>query len=254
VTEALFAVIPAYNEEENVAALVAEWIGVIEATGPDSRLVVVNDGSKDTTLEILRDLEERHAGCLVVLDKPNSGHGATLMYGYRYALGHGADWVFQTDSDRQTLPEEFADFWEARQGAEALIGHRVSRQDGFSRRVVTGVLKATVRAVFRVKAPDVNCPFRLIRAPALEEALSTVPPNHNLANVLLTVRLVQGGRDVRWLPVTFRPRQGGTNSINIPRIAGIGRRALRDFWSLRRAEPPVPNGPGPGEGGPGGRS
>ncbi|MDR1442675.1 MAG: glycosyltransferase family 2 protein [Bifidobacteriaceae bacterium] len=232
--DTLYAVIPAYNEAENLAALVNEWAPVIAATGPAARLVVIDDGSKDDTFKLLEELREDHGDVLVPLTKTNSGHGATLLYGYRYALEHGAEYIFQTDSDRQTVPEEFSAFWDLRGTADAVIGWRSSRQDGFSRLIVTKVLKAVVRLVFRVSVPDANCPFRLIRAQALEQALTTIPPAHNLANVLLTVRLVQQHRGIRWVKITFRPRQGGVNSINIPKIIGIGRRALRDFWGLRR--------------------
>ena len=230
----LYAVIPAYNEAENIEELVAEWVPVIASTGPDARLVVIDDGSKDNTFELLQGLAERHGDVLVPLTKPNSGHGATLLYGYRYALDHGASWIFQTDSDRQTVPAEFPPFWANRHEADALIGWRRGRQDGLSRVVVTKVLKAVVRTVFKLSVPDANCPFRLIRADALAAATASIPPDHNLANVLLTVRLIQQGSRVRWKPVTFRPRQGGVNSINIPRIIGIGRRAVGDFWSLRK--------------------
>jgi glycosyltransferase involved in cell wall biosynthesis len=230
----LYAVIPAYNEADNIEALVAEWAPVIEATGPDARLVVIDDGSADSTFALLKDLRQRYGAVLMPLTKPNAGHGATLLYGYRYALDHGADFVFQTDSDRQTLPSEFPAFWEDRFSADAIIGWRSARQDGFARLVVTKVLKLVVRAVFKVSVPDANCPFRLIRSGALERALATIPPDHNLANVLIVVRLIQQGFSIRWLPVTFRPRQGGVNSINIPKIIGIGRRALADFWGLRK--------------------
>ncbi|MDR1393568.1 MAG: glycosyltransferase family 2 protein [Bifidobacteriaceae bacterium] len=232
-TDLLYAIIPAYNESDNVVALVAEWAPVIQATGPDARLVVIDDGSSDNTFELLEGLRADYGGTLVALTKPNSGHGATLLYGYHYALEHGADYVFQTDSDRQTSPQEFGAFWDARQTADAAIGQRTARQDGLSRLVVTRVLRLVTQLVFRVKVPDSNCPFRLVNAASLASALATIPPDHNLANVLLSVRLIQQERQVLWLPISFRPRQGGVNSINLRRITGIGRRAVRDFWGLR---------------------
>jgi glycosyltransferase involved in cell wall biosynthesis len=237
--DVLYAVVPAYNEADNIEALIAEWAPVIAATGQQSRLVIIDDGSTDTTLTQLEQLHDTYGDLLVALTKPNSGHGATLLHGYAYALDQGADWVFQTDSDRQTVAEEFPAFWKARDEADAIVGWRRGRQDGFSRVVVTKVLRVVVRLAFGVKALDVNCPFRLVRADALEAALAQIPPRHNLANVLLTVRLIQQKRRVRWLPVTFRPRQGGVNSINIPRIVGIGRRAVGDFWRLRRPRRPA---------------
>ncbi|MDR0366296.1 MAG: glycosyltransferase family 2 protein [Bifidobacteriaceae bacterium] len=241
-SDVLYAVIPAYNESDNIEALVEEWVGPITATGSQARLVIVNDGSKDNTAELLEQLAAKHGEALVVLNKPNSGHGATLLYGYRYALEHGADFVFQTDSDRQTLPSEFPAFWDARHEADAVIGWRSGRQDGFSRVVVTRVLRLVVRLTLGVKAKDANCPFWLMRAGALAEILPTIPPAHNLANVLITARFLQLGMKVKWIEVTFRPRQGGVNSINIPKIIGIGRRAVADFAGLRRLAKPKPAG------------
>ena len=66
-------------------------------------------------------------------NKPNGGHGATVLYGYKYALKNGADYIFQTDSDGQTLPEEFEPFWKRRQKYDMVIGWRKDRQDGISR-------------------------------------------------------------------------------------------------------------------------
>ena len=78
---------------------------------------------------------------LVPLTKENGGHGAAILYGYRYSIEHGADYIFQTDSDGQTLPEEFGQFWQRRKAYEMVIGHRKGRQDGASRVFVTKMLR-----------------------------------------------------------------------------------------------------------------
>ena len=113
--DSLYIVVPAYNESENIEALVNDWYPVIEAHCGDgrSRLVVVNDGSKDDTYEKLQNLAATRP-YLTALTKPNGGHGPTLIYGYRYAIAEGADYIFQTDSDGQTLPSEFEGFWNRR--------------------------------------------------------------------------------------------------------------------------------------------
>lgn len=79
---------------------------MVERYGNDSKLLIINDGSKDRTLEIINECAQSRND-LIVLDKPNSGHGPSVVAGYRYALAHGADYVFQTDSDGQTSTEEF---------------------------------------------------------------------------------------------------------------------------------------------------
>ena len=102
-SDRLFIIIPAYNEEENIRQVVNYWYPVVEKYGTDSRLVVIDDGSSDSTFEILSSLSKQMPK-LTALTKENGGHGATILYGYRYALEQGADYVFQTDSDGQTLP------------------------------------------------------------------------------------------------------------------------------------------------------
>ncbi len=91
---------------------------------------------------------------LEVLTKPNSGHGATLLYGYSYALRQNADYIFQTDADGQTLSSEFFPFWEERRNSDVIIGHRRHRQDGVSRIIVTKVLKLVLRIIFGLEIID----------------------------------------------------------------------------------------------------
>lgn len=107
----LYIVIPAYNEAENIEKLIDDWYPIVERHNGEgaSRLVVINDGSKDNTYEILLNLAQSRP-LLQPLTKENGGHGPTLIYGYRYAIKNKADYIFQTDSDRQTLPEEFEFF------------------------------------------------------------------------------------------------------------------------------------------------
>ena len=62
-----------------------------------------------------------------------------------------------------------------------------------------------------------------------------VPPNFNLSNVMITVGMVKGNEKVKFLPITFRPRQGGVNSINLKKIAKIGMRAVKDFRTIKRS-------------------
>lgn len=230
----LYIVIPAYNEEENIEDVIKDWYPVVEQTGPDSRLVIIDDGSKDSTYEIMKKLAE-NLPQFEPVTKPNAGHGATVLYGYNYALSAGADYVFQTDSDGQTLPSEFGAFWEKREQYAMVIGHRKGRQDGFSRVFVTKTLKLVCRLCFHVTVTDANTPFRLMQADVLKENLKYVPENFNLSNVILSVIYAKRKQPVLYLPITFRPRQGGVNSINLKKIFKIGKRAWSDFRQINKS-------------------
>ena len=228
----LYIVMPAYNEEANIEAVVSQWHPLVEKIGSDSILVVMDDGSKDHTYEKLKDLQKKFPQ-LVGVTKENEGHGATVLRAYHYAVDHGADYVFQTDSDGQTLPEEFWPLWENRQRGGLLIGQRKGREDGISRVFVTRVLRLVLFAVFRVWVKDANTPFRLMKASELEQVLKKIPEGFNLSNVIMTV-IYEKENKVTYYPITFRPRQGGVNSINLRKISRIGWQAVKDFRRIRK--------------------
>lgn len=232
----LYIVLPAYNEAENITSVIMEWSRVAEAVragGSECVIVVANDGSKDNTLEILKSLEDRVPG-LTVIDKKNSGHGATVLCLYDYSIRNGGSFVFQTDSDGQTDPEQFFDLWEHREEYDFQIGTRTKREDGASRIVVTNVLKLVVRLIFGVWVKDANTPFRLMKTEKLKEVLAYVPSDFFLANVAVSSIAVKKSYSIRWNPITFRPRQGGVNSINIRRIVKIGWKALGELHGINK--------------------
>lgn len=229
----LYIVIPAYNEESNIENVVNDWYPVVDKIGGESRLVIIDDGSKDSTYAKLQQLAQSRP-MLLPMTKPNGGHGATILFGYKYALSQGADYVFQTDSDGQTLPDEFWPFWELREEFSMVIGHRKGRQDGFSRKFVTKTLKVVCAICFHVNLTDANTPFRLMKASDLKECLEQVPDNHNLSNVLISVVFAKKKLPVKYIRITFRPRQGGVNSINMKKIFKIGKKAWTDFRQINK--------------------
>lgn len=229
----LYIVIPAYNEQETINQVILDWYPIVEKLGEESRLVIIDDGSKDNTYEEMKKAALTRPQ-FQPLTKANSGHGSTLLYGYQYALERGADYIFQTDSDGQTLPEEFPPFWEQRKDYDILIGARNQRKDGLSRIFVTKVLKLVIRICFGVTVKDANTPYRLMEAGMLKQQIGLIPKDFFLSNVLISVIYTRRNLRIRYIPITFRPRQGGVNSINMKRIFKIGRQALSDFKELNK--------------------
>lgn len=231
----LFIIVPAYNESANIGVFIKEWYPVIERCNIEgnSKLVIINDGSKDNTYEIIQSYAKTRP-LLVPLTKQNSGHGSTLLFGYRYALANHADYIFQTDSDGQTNPSEFQQFWDIRQKYDAIIGNRLTRQDGLFRKFTQQVLLIILRVTFGVKIPDSNAPFRLMKAGLVEKYINKMPKDYNLPNVMLTTYFSFFNEKVKFVEISFKPRQGGKNSINFKRIIKIGWKALGDFIELRK--------------------
>jgi len=230
----LFIVMPAYNEEANIKNVINQWYPVVQKVnkqGDNCHLVIANDGSRDNTFTLLLEASKEYP-LLIPLDKRNTGHGSTVLFLYRYALDNGADFIFQTDSDGQTNPEEFFQMWKNRDEFDFHIGQRVKRQDGISRVIVTNVLKLVVLSIFRVWVKDANTPFRLMESNKLRQMLKYVPDDFFLANVAISALAVKSKLKVGWYPINFKPRQGGKNSINLKRIVIIGMKALRDLKNV----------------------
>lgn len=231
--DSLYVVMPAYNEEENIKDVVKQWYPVLQGKSEQSRLVIADSGSVDATHDILVELQKEYPQ-LVILPDTLKQHGPKLIAMYKYAIKQGADYVFQTDSDGQTNPAEFEDFWNMRKQYDAILGHRQVRGDGKSRAFVEHVVCFLLKLYFRVKVPDANAPFRLMKAELLAKYMERFWDEYNLPNIMLTTFFAHYKEKITFKTVSFKPRQGGVNSINIPKIVKIGWKALGDFRTFKK--------------------
>lgn len=229
----LYVVMPAYNEEANIEEVVKAWYPILEGKGEGSRLVVADSGSVDATHDILLKLKEQYPQVEVLPDTLKQ-HGPKLIAMYKYAIAQGADYIFQTDSDGQTNPAEFAAFWEMRNQYDAILGNRVVRGDGKSRKLVEKFLCFLLRLYFGVKVKDSNAPFRLMKASLVNQYVGRFKEDYNLPNVMLTTFFAYYKENYTLREITFKPRQGGKNSINIKKIFKIGWAALGDFRAFKK--------------------
>lgn len=235
--EKFYFVMPAYNESENIVETVKQWYPVVNKInnmeGCQAILAIANDGSKDNTYQVMVDMKDGGAYPLFEpLDKANGGHGQTVLFLYRHALAHGADYVFQTDSDGQTDPNEFWWMFEHRHEYDFQIGYRKGRQDGISRVFVTKTLRFVVWLMFHEWVTDANTPFRLMQKDKLKAIMDVIPQDYFLCNVAISSIAVKWHYKIKFYQISFKPRQGGVNSINMKRIIGIGWKALGDFRKI----------------------
>ena len=155
--DSIFVVMPAYNEQENIRTVVKQWYSVLEGKSSDSRLVVADSESTDNTHEILKKLQRSYPQ-LEILQHTQKQHGPKVLALYRYAIENRADYIFQTDSDGQTNPKEFEQFWKLRERYDIVVGKRTVRGDGKSRAFVEYVVCVLLKIFFGVDVPDANAP------------------------------------------------------------------------------------------------
>ena len=231
-TDNLAIVMPVYNEAENVAAVLDEWRPVLETEGCHFRFIMVNDGSTDGTSAILDELAADGTGGIQVIHQDNAGHGAACRRGYEHAVIGDYEWVLQIDSDGQCDPAYLSDLWRKRRGVDCVFGVRIRRDDGVVRVIVSRVCGALVSAISWRRIIDPNSPYRLMRREILERALLKIPNAIELQNIALAMALYSD-RTLRRveIPILFRPRSAGENSIN---LAGIARMAIRFLGQAAR--------------------
>ncbi len=232
--ETLYIVMPAYNEEENIESVVRSWYPLLKGKSEASRLVIADSGSTDRTHEILEQLQSEECPKLEILHTANQYHGPKVLALYKYAIANGADYIFQTDSDGQTDPEEFGAFWKARKKYTGIFGNRKVRGDGKDRAFVEKVVCGLLRLYFGVRVPDANAPFRLMKAQTVAGYIDKMPEDYNLPNIMMTTYFAYYREPIAFRTISFRPRQAGVNSVNIPSIVRIGWKALGDFRSLKK--------------------
>lgn len=229
----IYVVMPAYNEEENIEAVVKQWYPVLLGKDEKSRLVIADSGSSDRTHEILQSLQEEYPKLEIFTDCDKQ-HGPKLIALYGHAIANEIDYIFQTDSDGQTNPDEFNAFWDERNLYDGIFGNRTVRGDGKSRAMVERVVCMLVKLFFGVKVPDANAPFRLMRTETVKKYLNRLPKDYNIPNIMMTTYFVKYHERVCFKEISFKPRQGGVNSINLKKIFKIGRKALKDFSNFRK--------------------
>jgi glycosyltransferase involved in cell wall biosynthesis len=231
----LAIVVPVYNESATIESVIGSWMQQLDKQGIDYQFILLNDGSSDSTIDVLKRLEATHPRRIIVVDKTNSGHGRTCRLGYDAAVASPrVEWILQIDSDGQCDPAYFPEFWMSRDDADCVFGKRVQRDDGPARAFTSRLCRLGATLLSGRDMTDPNVPYRLIRRDTMANALKRIPASFNIHNVALTF-ILKKTPDVRWayVPIRFRERQGGSNSINLMNVAHWGTDMLLELRRLK---------------------
>lgn len=222
----LCVVMPVYNEEEAIAPVLKKWAKALDALEIDYTIRPYNDGSKDNSLQVMRDVA-KDLPCVEVRDKPNGGHGNTILTGYQEAVADGYDWVFQIDSDDEMGPEKFGELWEKREDYDFLVGYRDGRKQALPRKIVSFVSRLCVRLFYGKSIWDVNTPYRLMRATKFALFYKAIPLTTFAPNVILSGLVARHKLRFFEMPVPQHDRTTGEVSIKKWKLL---KAAARSFW------------------------
>ena len=203
---------PVYNEEKSIIHVLNEWNKVLINSKLNYTICVLNDGSTDKTLNLLDQLKNS-INNLEIINKQNSGHGQTCIFGYKYAIKEGADWILQLDSDGQCDVSFLNTFINnVTDDSENLFGNRKSRDDGFNRVIISKFVSIFTFLSTGFWIKDGNVPYRLMSAKELLKIINRVPEDFHLANILVSVLLKKESKII-WIPIHFNKRFAGNPSV-----------------------------------------
>lgn len=229
-------VVPAWNEQE----CVARTLGEIRTAVPDVDLVVVDDGSTDTTAQCAR------AVGVDVIELPyNLGVGGAVRAGFRYAVRHDYDAVVQVDADGQHDPKEIPRLLERLSDADLVIGARFAERGDYvvrgPRRWAVVLLAKILSAIVGERLTDTTSGFRASGRAATELFSMNYPVEYLGDTVESLVIAARSGCKVAQVPVRMRTRQAGVPSHRPGKAAIYLLRAnLALAVALVRRRSPVP--------------
>ena len=221
---------PAYNEEGSIREAVLEIHEAILSSVPNSKLLVVNDGSRDSTKAKLDELTKL-VPCLRVIHQKNAGHGPAIYGG---ACEARSDFLFLLDSDRQIPIQSFYDLWKVRASYEAVFGIRTVRHDPLYRLILTRIVGVVLFVFLRVKIRDPNIPFKLIRREVWENATQVIAPNSCIPSLLLAAFVHARRVPVIHVVVPHIERKTGLASLNLRKLGPFCWRAFLELVEFRR--------------------
>jgi glycosyltransferase involved in cell wall biosynthesis len=205
-------VIPIYNEEENVGELVERVSEVMEATGYVFEVILVDDGSCDGTLDLLREACGRVAGLRVVALRRNFGQTSALQAGFDHARGRI---IVTLDGDLQNDPADVPRLIALiERGADVVSGWRRDRQDTlFLRKIPSLIANGLIRLLTGVPVHDQGCSLKAYRREVIER-LDLYSDMHRF----ITVLTMWNAAKISEVEVTHHPRRAGSSKYGLTRV------------------------------------
>jgi glycosyltransferase involved in cell wall biosynthesis len=218
-------VLPAYNEELNIAQTVREARDVLERLTSDFEIVVVDDGSRDKTAEVVVRICEQDSRVRLIQHLVNQGYGAAVWTGITSTT---RDLIFYTDSDGQFDLTELERFLGWLDSADLVIGYRAPRSDSPMRLVNALGWKMVVTLLFGYVARDIDCAFKLFK----REVLDTIRVDSRGAtfSAEFLIRARDAGFHIREVHARHLPRRAGRATGARPDVIIRAFRELLSFW------------------------
>lgn len=226
--------LPVHNEGASIEATIR---GIYQHIDPiaRARFIICEDGSRDNSKQVLRDLAARIPMRLNLSDE-RKGYSRAVREGMQMLE---APFLLCLDSDGQCDPRDFAVFWQNRHSADVLIGWRVHRQDTLTRRAFSRFFFLFYQAAFRVPIHDPSCPYVLIGQPVAHRLAPQLGAMREGFWWEFVARVHRLGFSLREFPVAHQLRAAGVTQVykwkKMPAIFLRHVAAIGQIWQETKA-------------------
>jgi glycosyltransferase involved in cell wall biosynthesis len=201
------AVIPVFNEEQNLPILVPQVIQVLNQIGKRYEIVLVDDGSKDQSRRILQEMAVGHPQMRILVFRENCGLSAALVAGIREARGAI---IATLDADLQNDPADIPKLLGFLEQYDMATGWRQKREDPWLKRIASRVANSVRNRLSGEQIHDSACTLRVFR----KECVEHLPVFNGMHRFLSTLVKMDGFRIIE-VPVAHHPRRYGKSKYNI---------------------------------------
>ncbi len=221
------AFFPAYNDAGTITSMVITVLLTLRELTDDYEVIVVNDGSRDHTPDVLDELMRVYPNEVRIVHHPqNRGYGGALRTGFASAT---KEWVFYTDGDAQYDPRELQRLAERVTPEVDLInGWKIERNDPVHRIVIGKIYQYIIKLSFGLKLKDVDCDFRLMRRKIFDQVELT--SDSGVICVEMMKKIQDAGFRLAETPVHhFHRAYGKSQFFNFRRLLRVAR-DLSKLW------------------------
>ncbi|MDZ7331443.1 MAG: glycosyltransferase family 2 protein [candidate division KSB1 bacterium] len=221
---------PVYNDWATIGSLVAQAITTAEKLTDDYEIILVNDGSRQMTVDVLNHLEKTYDKVRVVHHEKNRGYGGALRTGFKECK---KDLIFYTDGDAQYDVTELTKLFERMNGKVDIVnGWKIKRSDPFYRVIIGKFYHYFTKWLFGFKIRDVDCDFRLMKREIFDNI--ELESDSGLICVEMIKKMTDAGYVFDEVGVThhFRP-SGKSEFFNFKRIFRVGVDMMKLWWKIQ---------------------
>ena len=224
----LSVVIPVYNEEENLPELLPRLKAALDAIGRNYEVVLINDGSRDRSLELLREAAVRDPHIVVIDFNRNYGQHSAVFAGFDEARG---EIIVTLDAAQQNPPEEIGKLVAKMEEGYDVVGSvRIKRKDSFFRRMASRLVNRVTSMATGVHLSDYGCMLRAYR----RGVVKTLCQSKEISTFIPVLADMFAGR-VTEVPVAHAERLKGQSKYSLWKLVRLQFDLMTSFslWPLR---------------------